>query len=92
MMFFLVAALFQFQADVAGQKQFRLFYLLYNAGVAVTVIMLVWRGITQVRGMELSRAMDASISGIAGLGHICTGIGIILYFTMLKRAVRGRKE
>lgn len=92
MIFFLVAALFQFQVDVAGQKRFRLFYLIYNAGVAITVIMLIWRGITQVQGQELSKALDASISGIAGLGHICTGIGIIIYFSMLKQAVRGAKE
>ena len=91
MIFFLVAALFQFQVDVAGQKRFHLFYLIYNIGVAIMVIMLIWRGITQVQGAELSRALDASISGIAGIGHICTGIGIILYFTMLKAAVRNQK-
>ena len=91
MIFFLVAALFQFQVDVAGQKRFHLFYLIYNIGVAITVIMLIWRGITQVQGAELSRALDASISGIAGIGHICTGIGIILYFTMLKAALRNQK-
>ena len=49
--------------------------------------MLIIRGIVQVRALELSRAMDASISGIAGLGHIMTGVGIILYFVMLKKAV-----
>lgn len=92
MMFFLIAALFQFQVDVAGQKRFGLFYILYNAGVAVTVIMLICRGIAQVQGEELSRALDASISGIAGLGHICTGIGMLLYFIMLKQAVRSQKE
>lgn len=92
MIFFLVIAMFQFQVDVAGQKRFQLFYILYNVGVVVTVIMLIWRGITQVQGLELSRAVDASISGIAGLGHICTGIGMILYFTMLKKAVRGEAK
>ncbi len=92
MVFFLTAALFQFHVDVAGQKRFRLFYFIYNLGMAVTVIMLIWRGITQVQGVELSKALDASISGIAGIGHICTGIGIILYFAMLKQAVRSQNN
>ena len=87
MIVFLAAALFQFHVNVAGQKQFALFYGIYNAGVAITVIMLIFRGILQVRAAEVSRALDASVSGIAGIGHICTGIGIILFFVMLKKAV-----
>ena len=83
MIVFLVAALFEFHAAVTEQKRFGI----YNAGVAVTVVMLIVRGIAQVRGLELSRAMDASISGIAGIGHILTGVGIILYFVMVKKAV-----
>ena len=87
MIVFLVAALFEFHAAVTEQKRFGLFFGIYNAGVAVTVVMLIVRGIAQVRGLELSRAMDASISGIAGIGHILTGVGIILYFVMVKKAV-----
>ncbi len=81
------AALFEFHAAVTEQKRFGLFFGIYNAGIAVTVVMLIVRGIAQVRALELSRAMDAAISGIAGLGHIMTGVGIILYFVMLKKAV-----
>lgn len=88
MVFFLIAALFEFHAAVTEEKRFGLFFGIYNVGVAVTAAMLLVRGITQVRAMELSRAMDASISGIAGIGHILTGVGIILYFLMLKKAVR----
>lgn len=87
MVFFLLAALFEFHAAVTEEKRFGLFFGLYNAGAALTAVMLMVRGITQVRAMELSRAMDASISGIAGIGHILTGVGIILYFLMLKKAV-----
>lgn len=61
---------------------------MYNAGVAVTVAMLICRGITSVNAMELSRAVDASISGIAGIGHIMTGVGLILYLVMAKNAVK----
>lgn len=88
MIFFLIVALLQYHVDVAGDKRFKLFYIIFNIGLVITAAMLIWRGIPQVLAMELSKAMDASISGIAGLGHICIGVGIILYFLMLKKAVR----
>ena len=40
---------------------------------------------TQVMEMNLSAAADASISGIAGIGHILTGTGIILLILSLKK-------
>ena len=46
--------------------------------------MLVARGVPQVLGMTLSAAVNASISGIAGIGHILTGAGIILLLLSLK--------
>lgn len=88
MIFFLIVALLQYHVDVAGDKRFKLFYIIFNIGLVITAAMLIWRGIPQVLAMDLSKAVDASISGIAGLGHICIGVGIILYFLMLKKAVR----
>lgn len=87
MVVFLLAALFECHAAVTEQKLFGLFLGIYNAGIAVTVVMLAVRGIAQVRAVSLSRAMDASISGCAGIGHILTGIGLILYFVILKKAI-----
>lgn len=57
----------------------------YNIGLIVTSIMLVARGLSQVLGLSLSRSLDLSISGIAGLGHILLGIGIICLITALKK-------
>ena len=42
------------------------------------------RGLTQVWGTTLSAGMDASISGIAGIGHILTGIGMILLLLKIR--------
>lgn len=42
-------------------------------------------GVT-VLGVSLSSVQSASISGIAGIGHIMTGIGIILLIISLKKA------
>ena len=85
MVFFLLAALFQMNVNLLGHKNFKKFYLIYNLGAAIMVIMLIVRGVTQVQGIALSRGFDAAISGIAGIGHILVGIGMILYFLMLKK-------
>ena len=50
------------------------------------VIMLLVRGITQVKYMALTTAMYASISGIAWLAQIVIAIGIILFFLILRKA------
>ncbi len=84
MLFFLVAALFAKALPLLTHKRFRLFYGLYNAGVCVTAAMLLVRGVLQVLAVPVSRALDASVSGIAGVGHIMTGVGLIVFFTMLR--------
>lgn len=50
--------------------------------------MLAVRGVAQVRGIALSAAANASISGIAGIGHILTGIGIILLLFSFKKLAK----
>lgn len=91
MIFFLIVALFQFHVDLVGQKRFGLFFGIYNVGVGIAVLMLIARGIVQVLGMELGKGANASISGIAGIGHICIGIGMILCFGLIKKAIAGRR-
>ena len=48
--------------------------------------MLLFRGVTQVLGLSLSSGASAAISGIAGIGHILTGAGVILLLLTLKKA------
>ena len=50
--------------------------------------MLLVHGITQVLRLTLSKAASAAISGIAGIGHILTGVGIILLLVSLKKAAK----
>jgi len=84
-MFFLLAALFSKELDWARGRNFRLFYGLYNTGLCVTAVMLAVRGAAQVLVLPLSRGMDAAISGVAGLGHICLGAGLVVFFLSLKK-------
>ncbi|QSH98403.1 DUF2871 domain-containing protein [Treponema medium] len=86
MMIFLLVALFNAQLDLSQFKTFRVFLKLYNVGVPLTAFMMLVRGIPQVLHITLSKGFDASISGIAGIGHILTGIGLILFLLSLKKA------
>lgn len=86
MLVFLVVALYKTHMNLEKFKTFRGFLLVYNIGLPLTAIMLLVRGVTQVLGMNLSAAADASIAGIAGIGHILTGIGILLLLLSFKKA------
>ena len=74
----LMVALFAERLDLTGIRSFRIFQWTYHIGVPLTAVMLLVRGITQVLGLTLSKGASAAISGIAGIGHILTGVGIIL--------------
>ena len=48
---------------------------------------LLRRGGAQVGGPELSRGLDASISGIAGIGHILMGFSLALLLVKIQKSV-----
>ena len=82
---FLVVALFAAHNDPAKIRTFRAFLWTYNIGVPLTAVLLLVRGVTQVLGLNLTAGASAALSGIAGIGHILTGIGIILLLVSLKK-------
>lgn len=84
----LMVALFAERLDLMGVRSFRVFQWTYHIGVPLTAVMLLVRGITQVLGLTLSKGASAAISGIAGIGHILTGVGIILLLVSLKKAAK----
>lgn len=86
---FLIAALFcaHFKS-LPEKKLFKSFLCVYNIGVPITAVMMAVRGVTEVLGTELSKGANGAISGIAGIGHIITGTGIILLIASLKSAVK----
>ncbi|MEG2174073.1 MAG: DUF2871 domain-containing protein [Oscillospiraceae bacterium] len=88
MMTFLLVALFAAHAKLEEQKKFRVFLVLYNIGVPLTAVMLVVRGITQVLDIALFAGANMAISGMSGIGHILTGIGIVLLILSLKKIAR----
>lgn len=86
MLVFLVVALFAAHNDLKKIGAFRAFLVTYNIGVPLTSAMLLVRGVTQVLGMELTAGATAAISGVAGIGHILTGAGILLLLVSLKKS------
>lgn len=82
---FALVALFAQNNDLQSFKTFRVFMWVYNIGVALMSVMLLIRGTLQVIGDPISSAVNASISGVAGIGHIMTGVGIILLLLTLKK-------
>ena len=83
---FLIVALFSERLSLETDKTFKLFMRIYNIGLPLTVLMMLIRGTLEVIGAPLSKGLDASISGIAGIGHILLGLGIILFIFSLKKA------
>ena len=84
MAMFLIVALFAMHWNLDGQKKFRWFLRTYNIGVPLTAAMLLVRGVTQVLGLPLTTGASAAMSGIAGIGHILTGVGLILLLLALR--------
>ncbi len=74
---------FQFDERKTGRA-----LTVYQAGLNLTCVMFLTRGVLQVVGTQLSAVADASISGIAGVGHILLGIGIVLTLLQIRNAVK----
>lgn len=88
MMVFMFVALFSKSCNLDKQKTFVIFLFIYNTGVPLTALMMIIRGIPQVLGISLSSGFDAAISGLAGIEHILTGMGIILLLLSIKNSIK----
>lgn len=88
MIVFMIVAMFAQHNEVEKQKTFRVFLYLYNVGLPLTAIMMLVRGITQVLNIALTTVADAAISGVAGIGHILIGTGLILLLVSLKKSAK----
>lgn len=86
MVVFLLLLLLEKSFAFTGAKTGRVLFV-YNVGLNLTAVMLVVRGVVQVMGEELSSAMSAAISGIAGIGHILLGVSLVLLLLQIKCGV-----
>lgn len=84
---FLLVLLLEKQFNLTKNKNFNKFYVIYNTGLLLTVIMFIVRGIIQVRNIEIVSAINSAISGIAGIGHLILGTGIVMFFLIVKKSL-----
>lgn len=92
MLVFLLLALFAKQLPgLMDTKGFKGFFVLYNIALPFLVCTLVARGVLEVLQVELSRSMDAMVSGIAGLAHILITVALLLLFLVLRKAVPAKQ-
>lgn len=91
MFFFLIILLLEKSFHLTKEKKFKSFYITYNIGLVLTGIMLWIRGIFDIT-KNAPVMYDKMISGISGIGHILLGIGIIIFFIILKKQVKEEKN
>ena len=84
MFFFLVLMLAE-KAFAFSDKSTGKLVVFYQAGLNITGLAFLARGFLQVRQAVLTKAVDASISGIAGIGHIVMGISLVLILLKIRR-------
>jgi hypothetical protein len=70
---------------VSGTRSFSWFFAAYNAGLLITVGVMVWHGILQVQG---ETEVSGAVPGIAGIGHILLTVGIVALLVSLQGPVR----
>lgn len=85
MFIFLFFALLERNGLFPHQKHTNAIVIIYHIGINITSLGFLLRGLNQVWETNLSTAMDASISGIAGIGHIIFGVSLILLLLGIRR-------
>ena len=86
--FFLILMLVEKNFGISRQNKTGLFVITYQVGLNITVLSFFIRGLNQVWQTDLSKGADASLSGIAGIGHIVMSVSMLLLLWRVKKAVK----
>ncbi len=84
MFFFLVAALFEGQLKITEHKSFNKFFSFYNIGLLLSITLMAARGFLDMNPGTISKGLNASVSGMAGIGHIILTVGLFYFFKILR--------
>lgn len=88
MFFFLMLLILEKNFAFSEMKNVGKFVVTYQIGLNISGIGLFMRGLTQVIMPEISRGLDKSISGIAGIGHILLCVSMVLILLQVKKKVQ----
>lgn len=83
MIVMLIVLVFERVFELSKSKWLNLFFWHYNAGVLLTVAMMLIIGMREVAG----QASTPMLSGIAGLGHILITVALLFFFMALGKRV-----
>lgn len=87
MFFFIILLLIEKNFSFSNKKvDFAI--ITYNIGLNISGIMMLIRGIIQVLNLDISSVINASISGIAGIGHIIISVSMIMLLIEIKKSVK----
>ena len=88
---FLLLLLFEKTLDITKADYFSFFFAAYHTGLVITIVSMFTRGIVTIleqKGiLALSSGLDASISGISGLGHAILTIAFVILMNILKQRI-----
>lgn len=62
--------------------------IFYHVGLNITGAAFLARGVFQVMGTEMTSTLNASLSGVAGIGHAVLGISMILVLLKVRKSVQ----
>lgn len=86
MFFFLVLALLEKSFNFSENKNTGKILLFYHIGLNISGLGFFVLGLTQVIYPELSSGLNASISGVSGIGHIFLGVSLVLLLLTVKKS------
>jgi len=92
MFFFLALALSERTFAFSAQKGIKGWVTVYHIGLNITTACLFLRGLAQATETVLSPALNGSLSGVAGIGHILLGASILALLILVRRAAIAIKE
>ena len=86
---FLLLILFEKNMQITKADYFSFFFAAYHTGLGITIISMFTRGIVTILEQKgtivLSSGLDASLSGISGLGHVVLAIALVILMNILKQ-------
>lgn len=91
MMMFLIVLALDAVLTLHTRRSFTVFFWVYNAGLAVTIVMMLIRGLLTLDGKSPADT-SAAIPGIAGLGHILLTVGLIALFMAIREGLGEHQE
>ena len=86
MFMFLILLLFEKNFHISDDKLIKK-TIFYQIGLNITVLAFLMRGICQTLEMNISKGFDASISAVAGIGHILIGVSLILILIDIRKKI-----